>query len=156
MFNKTDKNVNELINLLMTTNEDKKVSMYAAIAMHVLNNDETVKLYVKGNVAEGIYKSRVRNKAYALNTIAVVEVDLLTSVINKVVEAKKSAMVIDGPVRGSHDVTDIIGVGNVMGEYLNVINNNFESFRKVYNLLLKINVMEGMNHADAENQVRRA
>ena len=137
---KNNREVNNLVNLMSTTNNDKRTTAYSAVALYIVNESPVIK---NKSLNDDDYESTARKIiiefGYQLNDIVVVDIDMLASVAMKFVRLKKNFMKIDSYTISETDtLLDILGVRNELGDSVETLSNNFAYYKNTFNALARI------------------
>ncbi len=147
MFNINNIDVHNLADVLTTSDYDKKLAMYSAIVVYLLNHDSVFlsNPLLTGDRFNAIYRAKAIEFCYGLNEISVMDKELFLTILDKYVAVKRDILKVEFLVTDHSDgLSGIFGIKDIFGEMLEKVDKNFDSFKRVYNLLFKIRPIQGV------------
>ena len=140
--NLLDKNVTKMASILNTTDNDKRVAAYMGIATYMVS---VFLPRTTGNVEiPANFKVSSKNFLYRINEVAIIDMELLESIVNKMAKLKLGVMHADNVLNtfAISKFDDLLGVNQTIGQsFVESMEKEIKTFRDALYTVSKLNMV---------------
>ena len=140
--NLLDPEVAKLAKILNTTDSDKRISSYVAIATLAIKH-YGLQSNMDGSVSAG-FKVSARNLVYRINEVGIIDKDLLNQVIDKMAKVKVGALCSAVPSNNFaiNKFNDLLGIDQFVGNTIvDAMEKEISTFRDTMHILPRANIL---------------
>ena len=136
-LNEANKRLANKIENLKTIEEKNTAELAVAFQLFKLATE-------KGKIAatnDPLYSSMVRNSAYTLNELVIIDVNVVCNYANKFLDLKNFRF--ENQVDASSNVGELFGIDKILGgSIIKIWNDNFELFKEINDLFIASDIYD--------------